>query len=34
MQNEDNDASGLTPAKEADEVMHKSVRLQLNISNK
>jgi len=32
MQNEDNDAGGLSPAKEADEVMRKLDRLQLNIS--
>ncbi len=34
MQNEDNDAGGLTPTKEAGEVMRKSYRLQLNISIK
>ncbi len=34
MQNEDNDAGGLTPTKEADEVMRKSYRLQLNVSIK
>ena len=28
MQNEDNDAGGLSPGKEADEVMRKSDRLQ------
>ena len=34
IQDEDNDDGGLTPAKEADEVMCKSFRLQLNISIK
>ena len=32
MQNEDNDAGGLTPGKEADEVMRKIKSLQLNIN--
>ena len=31
MQNEDNDAVGLTPTKKADEVSCKENRLQLNI---
>ena len=31
MKNEDNDAGGLTPTKEADEVLRKANRLQLNI---
>ena len=30
MQNKDNDAGGLTPGKEADDVMRKSYRLELN----
>jgi len=33
-QNENNDAGELVPGKEADEVMRKSYRLQLNISIK